>query len=122
MKIRMKGNTLRLRLTKSEVEEVRGRSYYRDQTWLGNKALIYGLRGVEDRDHIGVDFKGSEITVDVPRSMLLQWANSDAVSLKAQHAGPRATLSILIEKDFACLKPREDEDESDAYKNPNQHS
>ncbi len=27
-------------------------------------------------------------------------------------------LSILVEKDFACLAPREDEDETDMYPHP----
>ena len=42
------------------------------------------------------------------------------MSLRAsQPTGKSEDLQILVEKDFACLAPREGEDDSDAFAHPN---
>jgi hypothetical protein len=49
----------------------------------------------------------------------MQWATSEQVSIEANEAlDDGDSLKILVEKDFACLAPREDEDETDMYPHP----
>ena len=60
----------------------------------------------------------NQISVRVPESQVLAWANSNEVSIRAQQRlDDDNELSILVEKDFACLAPR-DEDESDMFPHP----
>lgn len=60
------------------------------------------------------------LTVRVPPMDVNQWAESERVSIRSeQDLGNGELLHILIEKDFACLAPREGEDETDMYPNPN---
>ena len=59
------------------------------------------------------------LTVRIPEAEILSWANSDEVSISAsQILDGGDQLSILVEKDFACLAPREGEDETDMYPHP----
>jgi hypothetical protein len=58
----------------------------------------------------------------VPLAAALQWANSDEVGMLAEQITPAGPLLLLVEKDFACLQPRDPalrEDDSDAFMNPN---
>jgi hypothetical protein len=59
------------------------------------------------------------LTVRVPQLDIAGWADSDKISIAAnQDLGDGEELTILVEKDFACLAPREGEDESDMFPNP----
>jgi hypothetical protein len=59
------------------------------------------------------------LTVRIPEAEILSWANSEEVSISAsQILDGGDQLSILVEKDFACLAPRDGEDETDMYPHP----
>ena len=50
-----------------------------------------------------------------------EWVDSDEVSISSeQQLDQGGLLKILVEKDFACLAPREGEDESDMFPHPQQ--
>ena len=55
----------------------------------------------------------------LPVSEVQDQASTEQVSIEAEEILDDGDhLKILIEKDFACLAPREDEDESDMYSHP----
>ena len=52
-----------------------------------------------------------------------QWAESENVSIASEQLlDDGGQLKILVEKDFACLAPREGEDESDMFPHPDADS
>jgi hypothetical protein len=62
---------------------------------------------------------GGSLTVRLPETVVRDWADSERVSICDElllDDGER--LTILVEKDFACLAPREGEDESDMFPHP----
>ncbi len=62
---------------------------------------------------------GNVITVRLPESMVLPWARSEQVSISGEQRLDDGTrLHVLVEKDFACLAPREGEDEADLFPHP----
>lgn len=64
-------------------------------------------------------FSDNAVTVRLPESEVLPWATSERVSLQGEQLlDDGSTLDILVEKDFACLTGREDEDEADMYPHP----
>ena len=68
-----------------------------------------------------IDYKDNRISISVPTEILTIWANSNEVSLLYELSLDHDNvLKLLIEKDFACLTPREDEDESDLFPHPEQ--
>ncbi len=120
MKLRVRDNSIRLRLTQNEVELVRTDGLVRGRVSLaGSGNFDYVLESspatVKPEAHIS----NNVLTVRVPEAEILSWSNSDEVSISAtQLLDGGDELSILVEKDFACLAPREGEDESDMYPHP----
>lgn len=121
MKLRMKGDSIRFRLTRSEVSRLASGGCVQEAVRFGpgpGQRLRYGLSCGEEGS-IQARFLENEIEVVVPTALAKSWASSERIGLEAvQAAGPDSRLRILIEKDLACLSPREDEDESDAFPNP----
>jgi hypothetical protein len=112
MKIRIKGNSLRYRLSKSDVEQFCSAGYLEETTDFGNQQLIYALqRGGEDG--LQATFDNYKITVTMPAAMITEWQQPDKVGFD----GLDNKLSLLIEKDFQCLD-NVVEDQSDNYPNP----
>ncbi len=120
MKLRVRDNSIRLRLTQAEVELVRTDGLVRGRVPLaGSNNFDYVLESspatVKSEAHIS----NNVLTVRVPEAEILSWSDSDEVSISAtQLVDGGDELTILVEKDFACLAPREDEDETDMYPHP----
>ena len=121
MKLRIKDNSIRLRLTQTEVEKIgNGDQIHNNLNFPGGERVSYLLVGsaVENPE---IDYKDNRISISVPTEILTIWANSNEVSLLYELSLDHDNvLKLLIEKDFACLTPREDEDESDLFPHPEQ--
>lgn len=120
MKLRIRGNSLRLRLTQREVRTLvsHGEVAERIEFGIGN-ALDYRLGMSETATECHAVLGDNCIVVFVPASVATRWADSDDVSIEAaQGLSGNKALKILIEKDFACLTERPGEDDSDAFPHP----
>lgn len=120
MKLRLRGSSLRLRLGQAEVAALAKDGRVEESVPFGPKSVfVYAIRSDDRVSAIEARLDGARIEVVAPRSLIASWAASDDVGLEASQpiAGGEA-LRILVEKDFACLKPRADEDEGDAFPNP----
>ena len=85
----------------------------------GGTAFDYRLESSADAARPAARFSGSELTVTLPEADVRAWAETDRVSIAAEQAlADGQVLKILVEKDFACLTPREGEDESDMFPHP----
>ena len=120
MKLRVLDNSIRLRLTRTEVEAVndgglvKGRVYF-----AGSNTFDYVLESspatVQPEAHIS----NNVLTVRVPLADIREWASSEQVSIQSdQLLDDGDHLKILVEKDFQCLAPREGEDETDMFPHP----
>jgi hypothetical protein len=59
------------------------------------------------------------ITISVPESEARVWADTSAVSIDGKcDVGHGEVLSVLVEKDFACLTPRDSSDDADTFPHP----
>ena len=114
MKLRISGNSLRLRLTRSEVEEFAATGIYENSIDLGGGRLAYRLEKTEETS-LTASLSGDTIKVSVPSAEADRWTGSEAVGIEAPDNGG---LKIVIEKDFACLKPRAEDDTDDHYPHP----
>lgn len=119
MKIRIKGDSLRLRLSRGEVDRFGQEGYIEEQTAFANGTFTYALRRREDGDHLAADFDGAKITVYVPAAQAAEWTGTDLVGLRHfEETAPGRQLFLLLEKDFKCLDGEVLEDQSDNYDNP----
>jgi len=112
MKIRIKGNSLRYRLTRSEVERFAQNGYLEDTTDFGVARLTYSLQKTIG-GHLFACFENNNITLYMPDWMLDEWTSTERVGFENGEDG----LYLLIEKDFMCLDVVA-EDQSDNYPNP----
>lgn len=112
MKIRIKGNSVRYRLTKTDVKRFSSDGYLQEQTFFGNGILTYALQ-VYDSDRLSASFEYNKITIFMPETMAESWATTDKVGFEET----TDSLYLLIEKDFQCLD-NVIEDQSDNFPNP----
>ena len=121
MKLRIRGNTLRLRLSRSEVDLVgQGREVEESTSFPGGGKLQYVLRQSPSKTSVVKTNEGDRscINVIVDQNKAKEWAKSEEVGLFGAEPLLLGTLELLIEKDFACLNPREGSEDSDSYPNP----
>jgi hypothetical protein len=112
MKIRIKGNSLRYRLTKSDIEHFSKEGYIEETIYLGTQKLIYALQRYPE-DELTADFNDQKIVLYVPDYIANEWTTTDRVGFENNNGA----LYLLIEKDFKCLD-NVAEDQSDNYPNP----
>lgn len=120
MKLRVRDNSIRLRLTRTEVEDLRATGLVEARTeFPGGLDFRYALESSPASVKPGAFFSNNVMTVRLPETTVLAWATTDQVSIRGeQRLEDGATLAILVEKDFQCLTEREDEDESDMFPHP----
>jgi hypothetical protein len=118
MKIRIKGNSLRLRLTMTDVAHFEKHNYLEEVTEFGSHTFIYALSIAQNHQTLFADFEQNKITMYVPETLKNQWTNTDLVGLDAKmpiHDGKE--MFLLLEKDWACMDATT-EDQSENYPNP----
>lgn len=113
MKLRIKGNSIRLRLTKSEVQLLSETGHVEEQTDFGSVKLTYAIHA-SSTDNLSATFENNAIIVYIPEATSRNWFSNNVIS----HKGNYNNLSLLVEKDFVCIDATE-EDQSDNYENPN---
>lgn len=112
MKIRIKGNSLRYRLTKSDVAQLAREGHLQEEVDFGGQQFYYALQLVDDEE-LSATFRENTIILFTPKFMISEFTDTDKVGFDGKHGN----LSLLVEKDFTCLD-NVAEDQSDNYPNP----
>ena len=116
MKLRIKGNSLRLRLTRDEVGRAgAGQTIVESTPLTGATGFGYALTP-SDSATMAAALGERGLEVSVPRAALSTWANSENVAVVCPAAAPGP--DILVEKDFACLSPRDGDDDANTFPHP----
>lgn len=122
MKLRIHGNSIRLRLSQTDVAQFRDTGSVESEINFGvdGGRLIYRLLLDENGRQVSASFTGGEIVISLPKETAVNWAQSDEVGIEAdrQLMDGNGSLQILIEKDFACLNPRPGNEDANAYPHP----
>ncbi len=122
MKLRIKGNSIRFRVTRSELDTLVDDGRIEETVWLGTDAqsrLTYALQHVASANSVTLRFNLPEIAVLIPTHEIRKWRGSGQVGVYASiPLGARSPLQLAVEKDFACLD-RSDADNLDTFPNPN---
>jgi hypothetical protein len=119
MKLRIRGNSIRIRVSKSELAEIEESGSAQDMVRFSPRSTLRYRVDVKPGGRAEVEFDGAQLRIAVPNEHVARWLDPDQVSIEAeQDDGDGGVLKILIEKDFACLAPRSSEDDSDLFDNP----
>jgi hypothetical protein len=114
MKLRIKGNSIRVRLTKTEVDKICSGTTLEESTIFGEDIFKYELKKSDDVSELSAAFRSGTITIFLPSSLIQDWNSNDIVGFNAT---TKDGLYILVEKDFKCLDETT-EDQSDNFENP----
>ena len=113
MKLRFHGNSLRLRLSQSEVSQLADSGCVEDRVeFAAEKALTYRLES-GNAASVTADFTGDCICVTLPRAVASHWIQSSDTGVEGSVSG----LKIFVEKDFQCLH-RDSPEDADSFPNP----
>ena len=116
MKLRILGNTLRLRLKKSEIDEFAKEGKIENIVDFGETSFKYTLKA-STRKSISALFVENEIVVKIPLEVAKNWVETDLVTLENKISTPK----IIIEKDFKCTSKdckETDEQKKDSFDKP----
>jgi len=120
VKLRIHGDSLRLRLNRSDVEQFRNTGICAESVRFDSGSqLTYTLEVSHQLKGMQAQYHQDCIRVLLPIEMAKEWAGSDQMSLSLnppEGGGP----SLLIEKDFQCLHREEanPNDDADTFPNP----
>jgi hypothetical protein len=121
MKLRIKGNLLRLRVTRSELARLSAGETVEEAIHFAPEPTAvfrYSLVSSPETDQVGIRYRDGEVIVAIAPEQLRAWSEESQIGIYATlHLGPAGPLEIAVEKDFACLDGR-DEDNRDAFANP----
>ncbi len=117
MKLRLRENSIRLRLLQGEIARLREIGTISEKIQFNQfQILNYTLKVSEEVKEISAHFKDKEIIVEIPLAAARDWTESNLVGLEnEQKIDEKQTLKILIEKDFVCLDRPFDKDNADAF-------
>ena len=118
MKIRIKGNSVRIRLTRTEVENLCEHGVISETTRFPSDTFTYEVLLTDEQENLNASIENTCIRFYLPQKLAENWPDNETVGFDAYvPLDNEATLHLLLEKDFQCLEVRS-EDESDQYPNP----
>ena len=121
MKLRIKGNSMRFRVSRSEVARLLAADPLVETIQFAPEAgarFTYALQREPSVKIPTVQYTENKVLVLLPADQADMWGGTDQVGIAEDISlGELGALTLLIEKDFACLD-RSDEDNKDTFANP----
>jgi hypothetical protein len=121
VKLRINGNSLRLRVSRSELARFQAGDRIEETIHFSaapEATLTYALESALKPSPVTVRYGSREVTVILSQDRARIWGAESEVGVYATlDVGPAGSLEVVVEKDFACLD-RSDEDNSDTFANP----
>ncbi|MEM9547678.1 MAG: hypothetical protein AAGA77_16980 [Bacteroidota bacterium] len=122
MKIRIRDNSIRFRLSATDLKKLRKKGKLVSKCIFGTSQVFkYSVVSKKNgnSEFLCVDLKKNHISIELAASDVKEWVKTDLEGFDAiMDNGTKEGLYVLVEKDWQCLTPR-GEDESDLFPNPN---
>jgi hypothetical protein len=101
MKLRIRGQTLRIRTDPDDVRALAAKGYVEDRIQLSpQRALVYRLSVAPEARELGIAYQGDLIDVRLPAQAAREWWTTDRVELTGSQMNGSIELAIIVEKDF----------------------
>jgi hypothetical protein len=120
MKLRIKGNSLRLRLGPAEIAQLLAKGRIEETIRFSAEqgaTLTYALELAEPPAGLSLRYDPCEVVVLLSRQAAREWSTGDQVTIAGKIDVGSGDLELLIEKDFACID-RADRENEDTFPNP----
>ena len=124
MKLRITGSSIRLRLSQSDVQRFRESGLVEEVLSVGtgrDEAFSYSLRRSAESGPISAALESNRLIISMPAEEAADWTGTERVGVTGSQASADGLeISILVEKDFACLTPRSGDEDIDSFPHPGQ--
>jgi hypothetical protein len=121
MKLRIKGDSLRLRIARSELARLQAGERVQETihfTAAPEARLSYSLQIKSQPVPIRVEYEAQEVSVILSEEQAVTWSQDSEVGVYATvDIGSQRQLEVALEKDFACLD-RDEQGNEDTFANP----
>jgi hypothetical protein len=122
MKLRLKGNSIRVRLDRRDIERMIDKGRVEDAVRFGpGLAFSYAVEmGPAPRERPRASYADGRLLIRIDPDDAEEWLASDRVGFDHQQPVDGGVVRVLLEKDFACIdRPaREEADDAHAFPNP----
>ncbi len=120
MKLRLRKNSIRLRLLQSEIRSLAKSGGVSEKILFApDKSLKYSVNISDDAREISASFQNGDVRIEIPKFLAEKWIESDQIGLENnQFIDNNLSLKIVLEKDFSCPERPLDPDNADAFANP----
>ena len=113
MKIRIKDNSVRLRLTRSEIDMLGTTGEVSCRTEFVHQPFVYSIVQT-NIEGLLASFSDNKILIGLSAAMVRELVQTERIGFEGQSG----KVKVLVEKDFACIDNTA-EDQSDNFPNPN---
>jgi hypothetical protein len=121
MKLRIKGNSLRLRVSRSELTQLQAGGRIEETIRFAetpDAKLTYALESAAQSSTLRVRYGFHDVTVILSEDQVRIWERENEVGVYSSlNIGSAGSLDVMVEKDFACLDGS-DEENGDTFANP----
>ena len=120
MKLRIKGESVRLRVSRPDLERLMQEGRIEESIHFGlrpDEKWTYALELVSQEGAISMRYAGNEFALLLSKSEAKKWVETETVGIYGEVQGGAGCLELIVEKDFACLD-RQDEENADTFPNP----
>lgn len=124
MKLRITSNSLRLRVSQSDLARFMQSGQIEETIHFAADAaaqLSYALEQSDTAREISLVYQPQSVTVSIPRAAALDWAGGNRIGIYGDVDVGIYKLAVTVEKDFACLDGT-DRENSDTFPNPQKGS
>ena len=120
MKLRLRHNSIRLRLLKGEVDSFRETGFVAEEIiFPDGRKFTYAIERNDAIERPEARLAESRVTILVPKADADVWTETDEVGIRYDiGCGNGIELRVVIEKDFVCIDRKDDPDNADAFPNP----
>lgn len=119
MKLRILNNSLRFRLSQPEVQQLASQTPVCGEVVFADAIRLTYQLAIAAADGWSTELCKQTLTVRIPQADVQRLTDTDEVTLSAVVANDTdEPLRLKVEKDFRCLAPRDDEDESQLFDHP----
>jgi Family of unknown function (DUF7009) len=127
MKLRLKGNSIRVRMDRKDLAELLGCGRTIDVVRFGPgpaRTFTYEVKlGTAPRNQPRADYIGGHLVVTINRDDAEAWLTGDRIGFDhRQLMDDGGAIRVIVEKDFACLDRPPGDEEEDAWAFPNPSS
>ena len=124
MKLRLEGNSIRVRLDRRDIERLIDEGHVDDAVRFGpGLAFSYAVEaGPAARERPRVSYTDGHLTIQIDPADVEEWLSGDRVGFDHLQDVEGGVVRVLVEKDFACIDRPLGEEADDAYAFPNPSS